>query len=554
MKKILLIVSLCAIVFTSNAQMALNEVYVRPGNGQSEFFEIYNNAKTNININLDCFTVLTYWKSNSNSRGWYVLDLPPTAIAPSGYYVAASASPFNTQNNTGVIANLNWNSLPAGASLTMWQWDGAGGYTQLANPVNLNNFFEDVNGITAKNTVLMYKEGVFAQGFLAASGNNILDPEISSLPALTIPGGVLQGACSGATTFNIASASGSPFLFYVNPAAGNDNGYSRLYDGNCAPWDKSAPGNDHTPGATNNNHGAGGTSPYDGTIVTAQLMRCLTPNTAEVVYNITGVTGAATVANSFPTRVQIFDDLGTVGQYDPGVDVLLNTNTVTGLNQGPFTYNLTGGSPKVVILYSTANGCYDEVFALQANCIILPVDMKSFTAVRNGTNVNLKWETMNEQNCRGFAVERNNGNGIWQEAGFISTQAVNGNSADLLTYTFIDYNDSKTITQYRIRQVDTDNRSKLSNVQAVRGLNQKGSVTVYPNPTNNGNVNVVFEDKNTVRELSVVDMSGRVVKQLKNVSGNNVSIENLQSGMYTLRVYVPATGEQAVEKIVVNRR
>ncbi len=554
MKKILLIASFFAVSITSVCQMALNEVYVRPGAGQSEFFEIYNNAKTNIYVNLDCFTVLSYWKDNTNTRGWYVLDLPPTAIAPAGYYVGASASPFNTQNNTGVVANLNWNSLPAGASLTKWQWDGGTGYTRLSDPINLLNFFEDVNGISSKNTILMYKQGVFAQGFLAASGDNILDPEIISLPALTIPTGVLQGACNGATTFDISSASGSPFLYYVNPAAGNDNGYSRLYDGNCAPWDKSAPGNDHTPGATNNNHGSGGASPYDGTIVTAQLLRCLTPTSAELIYNITGVTGAATEANSFPVTVQIFDDLGTIGQYDPGVDVLLTTNTVTGLNQGPFTYMVTGGSPKVVILYSTANGCYDAVYSRTADCIILPADFKSFDAVRNGSTVNLKWVTMTEQNCKGYSVERNTGNGIWQQIGDVASQAPGGNYSYDLSYQFADLNDTKGITQYRIRQSDIDGRSKLSQVRSVRGLGQSGTIIVYPNPTNDGKINVVFESRNVVRDVAMVDMSGRIVKQLTNISNNNVTIDNLLSGMYTLRVFVPSTGEQLIEKIVVNKK
>lgn len=554
MKKILLVVSLMVITLTSIAQMGLNEVYVRPGNGQSEFFEIYNNAKTNIYVNLDCFTVLTYWKTNTNTRGWYVLDLPPTAIAPAGYYVAAAASPFNTQNNTGVVANLNWNSLPAGASLTKWQWDGGAGYTRLADPVGLDNFFEDVNGIGSKNTILMYKQGVFAQGFLAASGNNILDPEIVSLPALSIASGILQGACNGATTFNIASASGSPFLYYVNPAAGNDNGYSRLYDGNCAPWDKSAPGNDHTPGVTNNNHGAGGVSPYDGTIVTAQVLQCLTPTTGNLIYNITGVTGAATEANSLPAKVEIFDDLGTIGQYDPGVDILLHTNTVTALNQGPFNYAVTGGYPKVVILYSTANGCYDKVYALQANCIILPADLKSFTATRSGTNVTLKWTSLSEQNCKGYVIERSTDNNTWQQAGFVGSLAAGGTSASDLNYQFIDNNDSKGITQYRLRQADLDGREKFSQVRSVKGLTQKSDIIVYPNPTNDGKISVVFDDKNTIRDIALIDMSGRVIKQIKSVANNNIVLDNLLSGMYTLRVFVPATGEQIVEKIVVNKK
>ncbi|MBK6938273.1 MAG: T9SS type A sorting domain-containing protein [Chitinophagaceae bacterium] len=91
-------------------------------------------------------------------------------------------------------------------------------------------------------------------------------------------------------------------------------------------------------------------------------------------------------------------------------------------------------------------------------------------------------------------------------------------------------------------------------VRSVRGIDQKGGIIVYPNPTNDGKVNVVFEDKNVTRDVSVVDMSGRIVKQMKNISDNNVIIDNLTTGMYTIRVFVPATGEQSVEKVVVNKK
>ncbi len=187
--------------------------------------------------------------------------------------------------------------------------------------------------------------------------------------------------------------------------------------------------------------------------------------------------------------------------------------------------------------------------------ITLPVDFQSFAAVRKGSQVELKWATSTEQNNKGFYVERKVGNSdTWETLGFVSSLAAGGNSSDALNYSFVDFNETKSISQYRIRQVDIDSRSKYSEVRSVRGLDQKGTIIVYPNPTNDGKVNVVFEDKNVIREIALIDMSGRVVKQMKNVSNNNIVIDNLLSGMYTLRVYVPATGEQAVEKIVVNKK
>ncbi len=474
MKKHLLILIFCTAGLVSNGQMALNEVYARPGNGKSEFFEIYNNAQTNIKINLDCFSVLTYWKSYSNTRGWYVLDFGPTLIPPAGFFTAASATFINTQNLSNITAGINWNFLPAGASLTKWQLNPAGtGYVQIPVPFNLNDLIEDNNGIGVKNIMLLYKQSSFAQGFLGGSVSNTLPSEVNSLPALTV---ATNGACTS-QTFTFSAISGSPFLYYANPAAGNDNGYSRLFDGNCAPWDKSAPGNDHTPNASNNNSGNGGISPYDGSITTGQFLRCLSPTSSELVYNVTGMTGAATLATTFPVVVSLFTDLGTMGHYDPGVDVLIGTQTVFNTDVDGHSFGIFSGSPHLIILYSTANGCYDRLF-INNPCDLVPEGLNTFN----------------------------------------------------------------------------DNSSKDSQMRSVRGDGKPGKILVYPNPSNDGRVHIVFEDKDVVRDISVADMSGRIIKQLKAVSNNSIMIDNLSPGMYSIRILSVETGEQVVEKIVVNKR
>lgn len=186
-------------------------------------------------------------------------------------------------------------------------------------------------------------------------------------------------------------------------------------------------------------------------------------------------------------------------------------------------------------------------------CIPLPVEFKSFTAVRNRSNVQLTWETSTEKNNSGFAVERNI-NGSWQQIAWVPTQALNGNSDAVLVYHYSDLNNLKGISQYRIRQVDIDAKSKYSDVRSVRGEGQIGKTIVYPNPTNNGKVNILFEEGAGSRDISVSDMSGRVVRQIKAITSNNITIENLNPGMYTIRIVSVETGEQVVEKIVVNKR
>jgi hypothetical protein len=165
----------------------------------------------------------------------------------------------------------------------------------------------------------------------------------------------------------------------------------------------------------------------------------------------------------------------------------------------------------------------------------------------------LKWETASEQNNSGFAVERNV-NGNWEQVSFIPTQAPNGNSESVLSYSYTDLNNSKGVSQYRIKQVDFDNKSKYSEVRSVKGDGQLGNTIVYPNPSVDGRINVVFDDATTIRDIAVVDMSGRTVKQFRGITNNNITIDNLQPGMYSLRVFVPGTGDQSVQKIVVNKR
>jgi hypothetical protein len=184
--------------------------------------------------------------------------------------------------------------------------------------------------------------------------------------------------------------------------------------------------------------------------------------------------------------------------------------------------------------------------------IPLPVQFNAFTATRSQSNVALKWATIWEQNSAGFAVERNT-NGTWQQVAYVPTQAPNGNSSDLLNYQHIDANNNKGISQYRIKQVDLDGKSKYSEIRTVRGESQVGQVIVFPNPSYDGKVNVSFEDAAT-RDISVLDMSGRMIRQIKGVSTNSITMENLAPGMYTMRIFIPATGEQVVAKIVVNKR
>jgi hypothetical protein len=187
------------------------------------------------------------------------------------------------------------------------------------------------------------------------------------------------------------------------------------------------------------------------------------------------------------------------------------------------------------------------------SCSTLPVTFSSFTAKRDQSTVALQWETSFEQNNRGFGLERNT-NGTWTQVAFIQSQAAGGNSNAKLIYKYDDLNPTKAVSQYRIRQVDFDGVFKYSEVRSVFGEEQMARTSIYPNPSNDGKVNIIFDEINRIRDISVIDMAGRVIKQWKATSNNNLQIDNLLPGIYSLRVVDRETGKQSVDKILINGR
>lgn len=234
---------------------------------------------------------------------------------------------------------------------------------------------------------------------------------------------------------------------------------------------------------------------------------------------------------------------------------LNNTNNYSFIS-GVMTYlpysNQQPYADRALWIVVTSPSIPNEVYArLDNGCIPLPVQFISFTAVRNHTNVLLTWTTSSEQNNKGFAVERNI-NGTWEQVAFVLSQASGGNSDIPLNYVYNDINTVKGITQYRIRQEDFDKQSRYSNVIAVRSETQSGKIIVYPNPSE-GSFTVVFERTDVARDVSLTDMMGRSIKQWRGLIDNNIRIDNLMPGIYSLRVITIETGEQMVEKIVVNK-
>ncbi len=219
-----------------------------------------------------------------------------------------------------------------------------------------------------------------------------------------------------------------------------------------------------------------------------------------------------------------------------------------------FNYTVQNGEKFKVWVVATTPGVTNLSTALAENtCAPLPVSFKSFTAVRSKSNVAIKWTTATEQNSKGFYVQRNT-RGTWDNIALIFSATLDGNSTSDLSYSFNDLNNEKGISQYRILQFDFDGKAKASDTRSVRGEAMASKLLVYPNPSMDGKVSVVFEEGGALKNIIVSDMSGRLVKQYRNISTNNLSIEGLENGVYSIQVIDLSSAAMSVEKIVIKKR
>jgi len=180
----------------------------------------------------------------------------------------------------------------------------------------------------------------------------------------------------------------------------------------------------------------------------------------------------------------------------------------------------------------------------------LPVVFTSFGATRNDQKVNLKWETSFEQNNRGYYVQRNAG-GEWKDVAFVFSSADGGNSDHTLSYEYNDFNNFKGVTYYRILQVDNDGKARYSEVRTVRGLEQADKMVLFPNPGTGGKINVLFDNETSAKDVFVFDATGRVVKSFKNVVANNLVVDRLKPGIYSMQIKNLASQTVSSDKFII---
>jgi hypothetical protein len=184
----------------------------------------------------------------------------------------------------------------------------------------------------------------------------------------------------------------------------------------------------------------------------------------------------------------------------------------------------------------------------------LPVELASFQAIVEGSEVKLLWTTATEVNCAGFEVERR-GTGEWENICFV---AGNGTSSSPNRYLFIDHNIVPGRYSYRFKEIDRDGTSRLSPEEEVEVGSLPASFALsqnYPNPFN-PTTTIGFAVPFTGHvSLKVYDMLGKEVATLVNgelpPGAHRVAFDasRMASGVYF--THLEFGGKQLLKKMLL---
>lgn len=167
-----------------------------------------------------------------------------------------------------------------------------------------------------------------------------------------------------------------------------------------------------------------------------------------------------------------------------------------------------------------------------------PVVLEQFNANPDNCSVEISWLTQHEKNNRGFKIERSNDLEHWE---IIAVLEGMGNSAEITNYTYTDNAPQEGTNFYKIRQEDTDDAIRYTQILSATTSDNgctETKVSYYPNPaTDIIHLNLKETTSMMDRKLKICDANGRLIRK-QNVKANNLSlgVQDLQAGLYYINI------------------
>jgi len=197
------------------------------------------------------------------------------------------------------------------------------------------------------------------------------------------------------------------------------------------------------------------------------------------------------------------------------------------------------GTPAVAFPDVALNDCaFGNPISITCSAA-LPVELLSFRGEQNKDQIDLFWNTANEQNNDFFTLEKADENGVFHEIAVVKGA---GTTDENQYYNETDFQPYLGQNLYRLKQTDFDGKTTTS---AVVSINFKANETVdfFPNPVRNGAFTLQYlTDKNPGQaQLEIFTLNGQTLhaETLVVETGSNfydIQVNQLPKGVYLARI------------------
>jgi hypothetical protein len=180
----------------------------------------------------------------------------------------------------------------------------------------------------------------------------------------------------------------------------------------------------------------------------------------------------------------------------------------------------------------------------------LPVELADFSVVTNGSTAQLEWTTASETNNAGFEIQHRPPQASqYRESGFMESKAPGGTSTEPHTYRYAVKDLSSGTHRFRLRQVDIDGETSLSEpiraeVRVERTLTLSSA---RPNPVRRASRSTFTVRKDGAATVALYNVLGQKVRTLFErsvVPGRTYEVrlsgQSLPSGTYFLQLAAPS--------------
>ncbi|MEO8711652.1 MAG: M36 family metallopeptidase, partial [Parafilimonas sp.] len=234
--------------------------------------------------------------------------------------------------------------------------------------------------------------------------------------------------------------------------------------------------------------------------------------------------------------------------FADGRDGILKADTL--LFSGKYSPDIWRAFAKRGLGYSSSQGASnntnDGISAYDLPPSILPVTISEFTAQKQGNTALLKWTTVQESNTDKFIAERSEDGKVFASVGEVKAA---GNSSVQKYYQLTDATPLKGNNIYRIKEIDKDGKSNLSDLRSLNFTDVKPYIKISPNPANNiVTVNIPGNTQNLT--LRLLSNTGQLIgNYVMNSESYKIDVSKLAAGVYN--ILIDGNGYSTKYKLVI---